>query len=189
MGTTTPANTWSTMKEMGTTINLNRIFDMTIKNTITRLAFLIAAVAVVGTSSKGFAGDHDHDHGDAKAGPNGGRVLHKIEPHLEFLVTKDRRVQITALDDKFKATGMDNQVVRVTAGNRSNPIRMKFVRSGDVLISETAFPTGNNFPVVVQLKGKPGGKTIIEKFTLNLTQCPTCEFLEYACTCDHGHSH
>ena len=45
---------------------------------------------------------------------------------------------------------------------------------------------GNNLPVIVQIKSKPDAKTVIEKFTLNLSDCPGCDYLEYACTCDHG---
>jgi len=36
---------------------------------------------------------------------------------------------------------------------------------------------------------KEGEKAVSSKFTLNLAKCPTCEHLEYACTCDHGHDH
>src|SRR6056297_132527 len=39
-------------------------------------------------------GDHEHAHGDIEAGPNGGRILDDVEPHLEFLVTEDRKVEI-----------------------------------------------------------------------------------------------
>ena len=43
--------------------------------------------------------DHDHDHDHIIAGPNGGRVLVGVEPHLEFFVTKDGKVQITAVNN------------------------------------------------------------------------------------------
>lgn len=158
---------------------------MNIKNLFSKSATIIAAVAIAGSFS-GLRAD-DHDHGGAKAGPNGGRVLHKIEPHLEFFVTKDRKVMLTQLDDKLKPATVGGQDVRLTAGDRSNPIRMKFVKQGNILISETAFPAGDDFPVVVQIKNNAGGKTVIEKFTLDMTKCPTCPYLEYACTCDHDH--
>ena len=131
--------------------------------------------------------DHDHDHDHAKAGPNGGRVLHAVEPHLEFFVTEDRKVRITALGEDGKAIPIGEQTVRVTGGDRSNPTRMSFEKKGDVLISDIAFPEGNDFPVVVQIKTAPDVKTEMEKFNLNLVDCPTCDYKEYACTCDHGH--
>lgn len=137
--------------------------------------------------------DHDHDkheeHGDHEkneAGPNGGKVIHEVEPHLEFFVTKDRKVQITALGEDGKAVPIGEQSIRVTGGDRSNPTRMTFEKKGDVLVSDTAFPEGNDFPVVVQIKPKSDAKTVIEKFNLNLSDCPTCDYKEYACTCDHG---
>lgn len=130
--------------------------------------------------------DHDHDHDHAEAGPNGGKVLHGVEPHLEFFVTEDRKVQITALSDDGKAVPIGEQSVRIIGGSRSNPTRMALVKSGEVLVSETAFPEGNDFPVVVQIKPAADAKTVIEKFNLNLADCPTCDYKEYACTCDHG---
>ncbi|MDF1811922.1 MAG: hypothetical protein P1V20_06900 [Verrucomicrobiales bacterium] len=162
---------------------------MKTKNIISKTTTALATIALAASFSALHAEDHDHDHGGAEAGPNGGRVLHKVEPHLEFFVTKDRKVMMTQLDDNLKAAAVGDQVVRVTAGDRSNPIRMTFVKQGNVLISQTAFPEGDDFPVVVQIKNNAGSKTIIEKFTLDMTQCPTCDHLEYACTCDHGHDH
>lgn len=136
--------------------------------------------------------DHDHEghnHSGVKAGPNGGRVLEEVEPNLEFLVTEDRRVRITALNDEGKAVAIGEQSVRVTGGDRSNPTRMTFAKEGDVLVSDSAFPEGNDFPVVVQIKTSPDAENIMEKFNLNLVDCPTCEYLEYACTCDHSGDH
>lgn len=127
-----------------------------------------------------------HDHDEAEAGPNGGKVLHEVEPHLEFFVTEDRKVQITALGEDGKAMPIGEQTVRVTGGSRSNPTKMSFAKQGDVLISDTAFPEGNDFPVVVQIKPAADAKTVIEKFNLNLADCPTCKYAEYACTCEHG---
>ena len=145
--------------------------------------------------------DHDdhegHDHGKKIAGPNGGRILTGIEPHLEFFVTKDRKVKITAVDDHGKAVALGEQSVRIIAGDRSKPTRMSFAKDGESLISDKAFPEGNDFPVVVQIKAKPDAKTVIEKFNLDLSDCPTCKYKEYACVCDHddeeegheGHDH
>lgn len=132
--------------------------------------------------------DHEgHDHGGVVAGPNGGRVLMGVEPHAEFKVTPDRKVTITFVDDDLKPVAAVDQSVSVIAGDRSNPTRMAFAKSGDVLQSDSAFPAGNDFPVVVQIKVTPEADTVVEKFNLNLNDCPTCEYLEYACTCAHAH--
>jgi hypothetical protein len=137
--------------------------------------------------------DHDdhegHDHGEKMAGPNGGRILTEIEPHLEFFVTKDRKVKISAVDDHGKAIPLAKQSVDVIAGDRKNPIRMKFKKDGNSLVSDKAFPEGNDFPVIVSIKVSEDAKKVREKFNLNLRDCPTCDYLEYACTCDHGHDH
>ena len=134
--------------------------------------------------------DHDdhegHDHGKL-AGPNGGRILTEAEPHLEFFIMKDRKVKITVVDDHGKALPLGKQEVSVIAGDRKNPIKMKFAKEGDSLISDKAFPEGNDFPVVVSIKTKPDAKKVRSKFNLNLRDCPTCDYLEYACTCDHDH--
>lgn len=158
------------------------------------LAALTAAIALslAGATFAEEPKDHtdhkEHAEHEAKkiAGPNGGRVLTGVEPHLEFFVTKDRKVKITAVDDAGKAVALGEQNVTVTGGSRSAPTRMSFTKDGDSLISDKAFPEGNNLPVIVQIKATPDAKTVIEKFTLNLSDCPSCKHAEYACTCDHG---
>lgn len=133
--------------------------------------------------------DHDHDHGHShdsiEAGPNGGRILFELEPHVEFFVTEDRKVQIAAVNDDGKLTPITTQTASLMGGSRTNPTKMKFTKVGDVLISDVAFPEGNDFPVVIQLKGSPDDKAATVKFNLNLADCPTCDNKEYACTCDH----
>jgi hypothetical protein len=131
--------------------------------------------------------DHDHDHAHEKkmATPNGGRLLAAIEPHAEFFVTADRKVQITFLGEDGKAIAPAAQVVTVTAGDRSSPTKLTFTKSGNTLVSNAALPAGNDFPTVVQIKVTPDAKTVTEKFNLNLSKCPTCAFAEYACTCAH----
>lgn len=130
---------------------------------------------------------HDHaDHGKIIAGPNGGRVLTSVEPHLEFFVTKDRTVKITALDDKNKPAKIGKQNVSVVAGERSKPTKLKFEEKDGVLVSDGKLPEGNDFPVVVQIKTSKLAKRVNEKFNLNLKDCPTCKYKEYACACAHG---
>lgn len=150
------------------------------------------------------AHDHEeHDHSDEKvvqhpelAGPNGGRVIASVEPHLEFLVTEDREVEIRSLDDSHTVQPLAEQSVTVLGGDRSNPTRMTFAKVDDVLVSDVAFPEGNDFPVVVQITPAPEADKVVSKFNLNLSDCPTCDFREYACICEHathsegdGHNH
>lgn len=149
---------------------------------LTRLALCLPLIAA--------AQDHDHDHEAKIAGPNGGRLLTKLEPHAEFFVTTDRKVQITFLDDSGAPVAPTTQAVTVTAGDRAAPTRLTFVRSGNVLISEGELPAGNLFPAVVQIKLSPDAKTVVERFNVNLALCPDCQHAEYACLCtDHDHAH
>ena len=143
------------------------------------------AIAVL-TSLTLHAGKN-HSHEKKEPGPNGGRILTSIEPHAEFLVTADRKVQITFVDDAFKPIAPAAQVVTVTTGERSAPVKMSFTKTGDTLVSEQTVPEGNNFPVIVQIKTTPDAKAAVEKFTLNLSTCPDCKYAEYACTCSHTH--
>ena len=123
---------------------------------------------------------------EAKPGPNGGRVLTAVEPHLEFFVTKDRKIQITALTEDLKPAKLAGQVISVTAGDRSKPTKVEFKEEGGVLLSSNTLPEGNDFPVSVSIKPAANGKAIYEKFNLNLEKCPTCKLPEYACICAHA---
>jgi len=145
---------------------------------------LLAALAF---ALPAFAADkHDHKHEKKDAGPNGGRVLTAVEPHLEFFVTKDRKVEISALTEDLKPAKLSGQVVTVTAGDRSKPTKLEFKDEGGKLVSSNALPEGNDFPVSVSVKADAKAKTVYEKFNLNLEKCPTCKHQEYACTCAHA---
>ncbi len=136
--------------------------------------------------------DSDHDHEKAIPGPNGGRVMTSVEPHLEFLVTEDRKVRITALDDDIVPIALAGQSVSAMAGDRSAPTRLAFTPDGTGLLSDVTLPEGNDFPIIVTIKSGPDGAAVREKFNVNLKDCPTCEYKEYACICDHGeedHAH
>jgi hypothetical protein len=129
---------------------------------------------------------HDHDHDKIVAGPTGGRIIHEVEPHAEFFVNKENKVEIRFVDDDNKVVAPGEQVVTVTLGDRSSPTKLTFTKDGNKLISDKAIPAGNDLPTVVQIRAKAGEKAATEKFNLNLEQCPTCKNKEYACTCAHG---
>ena len=63
----------------------------------------------------------DHDHAKKEAGPNGGKVLTTIEPHAEFFVTTDRKVQITFLNKDGKAiawrSALANKLISLQQGD------------------------------------------------------------------------
>jgi hypothetical protein len=118
--------------------------------------------------------------------PNGGRIIEAVAPHAEFLVTKDKKIEIRFLDDTGKVVAPAAQAVSVTMGDRSAPTKLSFAKDGDKLVSDKVVPEGKDLPVVVQIKTTPEAKSVTEKFNLNLADCPTCEHAEYACSCEHG---
>jgi hypothetical protein len=120
-----------------------------------------------------------------QAGPNGGRLIAAVDPTLEFFVSKDRRVQITALDAGQKPVPLKAYTISVVAGDRSKPTKLEFTEVDGKLVSSGTLPDGNDFPVSVAIKPVAGGKTVYEKFQLNMSSCSSCKFLEYACVCDH----
>ena len=117
--------------------------------------------------------------------PNDGRIIDKVQPHAEFVVTKDKKIEIRFLDDSGKIVAPEAQIVTVTMGDRSNPTKLAFAKDGDKLVSDKIIPEGKALPVVLQIRAKEGEKTVTEKFNLNLAICPECKLAEYACTCDH----
>ena len=148
---------------------------------LTTLAFASAVIAKDKEKH-----DHDHEH-EIKAGPTGGRLITKVEPHAEFFVNKDNRIEIRFLDDYNKVLAPGEQVVEVIMGDRSAPTKLAFSKEGDKLVSDKTIPAGNRLPTVVQIKATAKAKTVTERFNLDLTQCPTCENKEYACACEHAH--
>jgi hypothetical protein len=145
----------------------------------TKIAIIAALVA-----SLAFANAAE-EHKEIKA-PNGGRIIESVEPHAEFLITKDKKVEVRFLDDAGKVVAPAAQTVTVTMGDRAAPTKLAFAKDGDKLVSDKVIPEGKELPVVVQIKVTPEAKTVTEKFNLNLAKCPTCENAEYACTCAHG---
>jgi len=130
--------------------------------------------------------DHaEHDHEEIEA-PNGGRIIDSVEPHLEFYVDESGNVKITFLNDEGSIVPPGEQKISVIGGDRSNPTRLSFSSEGDALVSNKALPSGNNLPIILNINASSGSKVIREKFNLNLSQCPTCNYKEYACVCEHG---
>ena len=174
--------------------------------TKTPCLLILAAAAVYGLAS---CDKHDHDHADgdhkhedgdgkaghddregydhaAEAGPNGGRVLTDYEPRAEFLVTDDRKVRITFLSEELKPIPAAGQEVSVIAGARTSPTLLAFAAGGDTLLSDGTLPASDDFPVVVRIKAGADAEAVTAKFQCNLMDCPTCDYKEYACVCDHG---
>ncbi len=133
--------------------------------------------------------DHDHEHEEKIVGPNGGRVVTSTEPHFEFLVLDDRKLKITFLSEEGEAVAPGEAKVTAVGGERSKPTKFAFAEADGALLSDNALPEGEQIPMVLQVRLTPDAKTVTEKFTVNLAKCPTCEYKEYACICEHDHDH
>jgi hypothetical protein len=158
-----------------------------------QIHILLTLVSLTFSPAIHAAEKHDHDHGDhqhgkKEAGPNGGRVLHSVEPHFEFLITTDRKIRLTPLGEDNKPIALKDQSATAVGGDRSNPTKFVFVKDGESLLSEQPLPAGNdNPPVILQIKPGKDEKPVTERFSVNLADCDTCKHKEYACTCDHDH--
>ena len=138
--------------------------------------------------------EHDHVHGDGEGqhthekktpGPNGGRLITTVSPQLEFLVTEDRKVRVTAVDENVKPIPMAGQTVSLVGGDRSAPTDLSFEAEGDSLISTVALPKGNDVPVILTILPTAESQPVLERFNVNFSTCPTCDYQEYACICGH----
>lgn len=164
-------------------------------NMKTNIASLAALLGCLLGPLTGFAneGDHHDDHHGEEheriEAPNGGRVVYSVEPHLEFFLQEDRTVRITFLDDDGNTLAPAEQSISLIGGDRANPTRLSFAKSGGSLVSKQALPEGNMLPIILIIKEAPGAETVRERFNLDLSTCPECDLKEYACICDHEEGH
>lgn len=126
-----------------------------------------------------------HSHEEKKAGPNGGRIILSVEPHFEFFVRDDRKIQITFLDDDNKLLAPVSQEITAVTGDRSSPTSLTFSTQDKVLLSDQALPEGNKLPIIVTIKTTPDSTPKRERFTIDLNLCSSCDLKEYACVCGH----
>lgn len=176
------------------------IFNYPIR--LTAIATAIASLAFLGCSSESHehassepkhedehahedAHAHDDDSEKKEGGPNGGRIITSVNPRFEFLINDDRTLQLTFLDDESRSIAPNEQIITLIGGDRANPTRIAFVPKGKSLVSSQALPEGGSVPVVLQIKTDPKASIIREKFNVNLSECPTCDYQEYACVCGH----
>ncbi len=125
------------------------------------------------------AGEHT-----TKAGPNGGRIIHAVEPNVEFFVREDGKVQLSVLNEAGEVVSAGGLEASLIGGKRSAPVRIAFEADGEVLLSGEALPELVLVPVVLSLK-HAGGERVRVKFNVSLGQCGSCDYQEYACICGH----
>jgi hypothetical protein len=147
-----------------------------------RLALLVPLLAATCLAGP------DHDHGAAIRGPNEGRVLTGIEPHVELFVTAERTVVLTPVDDAGKAVALpEGWTITLVTGERSAPVTLQFERGPVAWRSASPLPAGESLPAILRIRTSADAPPTTLRLQLNLAKCPTCERAEYACSCEHGH--
>jgi hypothetical protein len=163
---------------------------------------ILGTLALLGVNNVNAGAGHRHsEHGHEHAthsseaaahaphqpagGPNGGRLIKIVVPHLEFFVTPERFVQITFLGRDGQVVPVADQVVSAIGGDRSAPTKVEFVEDEGRLISTAALPEMKRMPIILQIKTTPDATPVRETFYLNMSGCPSCEYKEYACICGH----
>lgn len=134
--------------------------------------------------------DHGHDHPPKVAGPNGGKVLTAPNFKIEFLVTDDRKIRVTFLDEENAPKAAETQEVTLSGGNTHNLTSLTFSKTEDSMtfVSSGPLPQGNNFPAVLSVKVSPDAEPARARFFVNLDECSECKLKKYACICnDHEH--
>lgn len=141
--------------------------------------------------------DSSHSHQDSEAGhhsgvpgPNGGRLVAEVEPHLEFFVQPDRYARITFVNDDIEPIAPVDLELSLTGGDRSNPVEIAFTKKDDFFLSNTPLPEEENMAIVLQVSGGDNEEPLFKRFHLNMATCPDCQLHEYACICGHSeHEH
>ncbi|MCV5977184.1 hypothetical protein OFO29_33100, partial [Escherichia coli] len=91
-----------------------------------------------------------HEGHAGKAGPTGVKLITEGEPHVEFFVNNEKKVEICFVDDSNKVVAPGDQVITVVLGDRSAPTKLTFTKDGDKLVSDKTIPDGADIPTVVQ---------------------------------------
>ena len=145
--------------------------------------------------SHGTDGGHTHDDGDAGhhsgvPGPNGGRLVVGVEPHLEFFVQPDRYARITFVNDDIEPISPVDLSISLVTGDRTDPLEISFTQKESVLLSDVALPEDPDLAIVLQISGGDNEEPVFERFHLDMATCPDCQLHEYACICGHSeHEH
>ena len=149
-----------------------------------------------GSTESASQGSHTHEgevdhHSHAIPGPNGGKLIASVDPHLEFwMQPEDGHARITFVNDDIEPIDAVSLPMSLTMGDRNNPTTIEFEQRGSVFVSTQALSAEGNPPVILEIGSTDGGEIHYERFHLNLDTCSDCKLKEYACICGHEpHSH
>lgn len=119
------------------------------------------------------------------AGPKGGRLLATAPHAAEFLVTAERKAEITFYDAAGQAVARGAQAVTVTAEPAGGRTPIELVPTPHGFVSVAPLPGGGPYRVVVQVRATPEARPQNFRLDLNTEVCGGCDRAEYACTCEH----
>jgi hypothetical protein len=121
-------------------------------------------------------------HSGVELGPNGGRILElsKNETLHGEVTLKSGKFHLALLDKNMKPVAPTEQVVSVTAGDRSKPEKLAVEKSGDHFV----FPSVKAGEwVIVQIKENAKAKPVTARFEFDPASCEKCKAPEWLCKC------
>ena len=123
---------------------------------------------------------------DAKPipGPNGGKIVTREAPHVEFFVEKDRSVSVSFYDKDLNPLAPSGQVISVVAQAKTGKAKLAFAPKDGALVSTTKLPEGDGYRIVVQVRDTAQAKPKNYRVEFHDEVCGECKRAEYACICD-----
>jgi hypothetical protein len=121
-------------------------------------------------------------HSGVELGPNGGRILElsKNETLHGEVTLKDGKFHLALLDKNKKPVAPKDEVITVTAGDRSKPEKLVVEKAGDHFV----FPGVKAGEwVIVQLKENAKAKPVTARFEFDPAECEKCKAPEWLCKC------
>lgn len=123
-------------------------------------------------------------------GPGGGRILTPEAPHAEFLVQADRKVAVRFYTKDLTPLAPAGQVVSAVAETKTGKVALAFESTAAGFVSRNLLPAGDDFIVVVQIRGTAGARPRNYRVLYQEEICDGCKRAEYACICEAGaHEH
>lgn len=119
------------------------------------------------------------------AGPKGGRLLNVASHHAEFLVTPERKVEITFYDEDLKPVVHGAHKATVIAEAPGGRQTLNLTETPHGFASVDPLPAGEPYRVVVQFRTGPQQRAQNHRIDLSLETCGECQHAEYACICAH----
>jgi hypothetical protein len=122
-------------------------------------------------------------HERITVGPGDGRLAYldsTTTPNAEFNV-KDGKVHITLLDKDLKPIALADQMLTLTAGERSKASKVEVTKAGTDFVA--TLPAGEKYWCIFQLKETKDAKALTFRIQYEAEVCGECKKPEWRCTC------